>query len=456
MATIYQAVFPVNPNRTFEDLANIVGTWITGSPHRNLSAESLEGLAKEDFNYNSQAIGVLNATYNTSFGVRLMERDKDSLRTTDVVGQKQDGSFNVAVVHDFETKKIGNGTRGLLKPRIVNDLVRSFGGAYDGKILRVKAEPYSINEEDLEFIVELINNRADNNLPILYISRERSGYIVRSEELAKNLSGMAHVLVEPSINFSYQLRKATNGRNIFGGAVGIYWPNGRREYLLPNVSQVADKIYRMVEEEALFTLLPKELTFDGIINLKVAEKLEELRSSKKISPEEALNLAIDQIDSKELEVKKLEKHINTLEARLAKKSKYTTDGELLVSPQISELYQGELSDMVIKAIEQARDTVQKDSRRCDLLSEVLKLNTETGERETLVGALNKIFKTADRKVTGSMISELQKLGFVVEHGSKHIHIYVPGHEGRKCTVPKTPSDYRSFKNSLSQIKNTLI
>jgi len=43
---------------------------------------------------------------------------------------------------------------------------------------------------------------------------------------------MAHVVVEPSRVFSYKVKLLTKSRNVYGGTVGVYWPNSeaRRTY----------------------------------------------------------------------------------------------------------------------------------------------------------------------------------------------------------------------------------
>ena len=81
----------------------------------------------------------------------------------------------------------------------------------------------------------LLQGRANNSLPIVYVSAAYDGsHVLSPDDLAKHISGTAHVLVEPSRAFSLGLKNLVDSRNAFGGAIGVYWPGSpaRKTYLL--------------------------------------------------------------------------------------------------------------------------------------------------------------------------------------------------------------------------------
>jgi len=94
----------------------------------------------------------------------------------------------------------------------------------------IKEEPYYFKNEDIDLAAELINGDLDCRLPIIYISVYKNKKYLLSKnaiaELAKELSGIAHVVVEPNRDFSLELSELTNNLNVFKGYIGIYWANG--------------------------------------------------------------------------------------------------------------------------------------------------------------------------------------------------------------------------------------
>lgn len=63
-------------------------------------------------------------------------------------------------------------------------------------------------------------------MPVVYITRDYWGKnAVSPLYLAQQLSGMAHVIDEETPKFTQRLRIDTNGNNVYGGYVGLYFPD---------------------------------------------------------------------------------------------------------------------------------------------------------------------------------------------------------------------------------------
>lgn len=68
--------------------------------------------------------------------------------------------------------------------------------------------------------------------------------------------------------------------------------------------------------------------------------------------------------------------------------------------------------------------------------------------------LKKVF-IGYRTVTKSMRKRLKHLGFHIEDGGKHYKI-INAHNQCVCIISKTPSDFRSGYNAVSDLCNTLM
>lgn len=62
---------------------------------------------------------------------------------------------------------------------------------------------------------------------------------------------------------------------------------------------------------------------------------------------------------------------------------------------------------------------------------------------------------SNQKEFRKLIQSLEDAGYEVrlKEGSTHYQVTDPQKIGRKFTLPCSPSDYRGFKNALSQLKN---
>ncbi|MBI4150727.1 hypothetical protein HY492_01235 [Candidatus Woesearchaeota archaeon] len=455
MALIYATSFPLLRDCEMEQVIGELGTWIASSPHRGITFAELPGMLNGDINYAKGKISIETANFQKEgcrhFGLNLTEVN-GALRRTHVVAHKTPTSFNIAITHDVATTNIGDGIGQMSKPRIVNDLIDKVGGGYDGMALKVSTRPEYLTKDDVQFVSEILQNKTDNKLPVVYVSCARDKPQINADELAKKLGGMAHVLVEPSVSFSYDLSRLMERRNAYNGAVSVCWPNGDRPKFYSVGGMLEELILKHIHERSFYQVLPADVTFDGIKNLQTRETIERLRAEKAMSVDEALDFAAQEGERYERQVKDLLGKIAFLETRLRQQS---PQGNLLVSVSNPELYAREIYDIAVAALDHYLRNVHADSRKEDILKALLNANPSTGGREIIVEELNRIFKSAGDKFTSEMQRDLERLGFEVTHGGKHYLLTIPG-QGRKNTIPATPGDFRSFKNNLSEIKNNLL
>ncbi len=494
MALVYQAVFPVNSKKGINDLVEVIKVWVAGSPHRNTTMADLKEIGNDGFRFSRGHVSMESIRHNEGddkmYGVRLVEK-LGAIRTTEVVGSIDCEGYLVSVIHEYEAQKTGDVCAKMSKPRIVNDVVRELGGGMDGTILYTNPLPFDLKEDDVEFVAEIIRNQSDNRLPVIYVSRDnREQTTVYPQNIARLLAGMAHVLVEPSRKFSFTLNRLTNGRNIYNGAVGIHWPNGIRRIILPGaMPDIEQELYDSISQCALHGIVPQKASYDGILATQAARKLEQLKTGRDqdiarikeecnkiaVSDEEKARQLKDLdgiITDADAEIKLLQQQngilekekselavkLRILEQRLAQITNKKSDlGDILRAPSgMSELYGGEIKDMVVDALRLYLNQIPDQSRREDIIRAVINSNPQTGKHQNVIAMID----DACRQFMGKQYTErfgnlLRAVGFVVEHDTGHPVVYVPGHEGRKVSISSTPSDVRTRKNENTRLKRDL-
>lgn len=137
------------------------------------------------------------------------------------------------------------------KPVIVHTLLDELGGALDGA-LAVRTVPVRLSDLDMELAVRCVTGEAGCRLPVVYVSVDQTGdHVLHVDALALALAGSAHVLVEPDRAFSMQLKHLSGSRNVYGGTVGVHWPdgNGRRPFFVGGAFRTAADLGPAIIEE---------------------------------------------------------------------------------------------------------------------------------------------------------------------------------------------------------------
>lgn len=90
----------------------------------------------------------------------------------------------------------------------------------------ISRNPIVISEDNVEILTNVINGRKKYHLPVVYISRTYyDEEPVNVQRIAGRLKGVAHVLVEKSLQLNDSIRELCDSKNEYYGAIGIYYPN---------------------------------------------------------------------------------------------------------------------------------------------------------------------------------------------------------------------------------------
>ncbi len=465
MGKIFSSVFPIDSASGIEELGETARKWISGSPHHRVEYSDLEGMSSDKFDLKKGNVSV-NTLRRVSdggdnWGMRYAQKAETETFYSELVGEHKEGEFMVSMALNYEANKIGPKIDEPQKPRILTDIINSQGGDYDGKVLKTQTRPYFLNHDSIDFVAEIINNDSDNTLPIIYLSRDNMDEMPLSNKqihsCATLMAGMAHVLVEPSRDFSFELKKHTN-KNTYNGAIGIYWPNGMVKKTFPESEYgVISEIYNTIREYSLNLVLPRSLTFEGLRSMQAYDRMDELKQETAYEKDEVLRMALEDISAKDREIEELRETIGRMHGEAVKDAKRSIDNDasLLRSPKSAELYPGEIRDKAIDALKRYADNIPHDSRRYDLIKDIISVNKQTGKYEKIVKILGSLFKGKDRKIGSGMEKRLNNLGFALDRADHH-KIYIPGHESRSWPLGSTDSENRAGKNALKDIKKKLL
>ncbi len=223
--------FPVEADRTTVDFLQAMVTWISGSPHTGLSAEMLRDLLQKDEAHVENGKEKVQSLLATSpdvdlAGIRYSRHDNDLEWLTTVVFSRTSSDAWVGVRVECESQHAAARLPSAKKPVVVRTVLESLGGAADGP-LPIRDTAHILTNTDIDLAAKLIRGDAGCRLPIVYVSaRFQGGYILDVNRLAADLSGMAHVVVEPNRPFSVRLQLEVDSENVYGGTIGIYWPEG--------------------------------------------------------------------------------------------------------------------------------------------------------------------------------------------------------------------------------------
>ncbi|AEE15722.1 hypothetical protein Trebr_0273 [Treponema brennaborense DSM 12168] len=347
-----------------------------------------------------------------------------------------------------------------------------------------------------QLFIDILNGKKKIELPVVYISKQKSGqYLIDPERLAEKLHCMAFVFTEPSTDFSYRLKKETNGNNVFNGVIGIYWGNKERFYFHPSERLTVESIYHKIAEVTALKPFSKGTSWFTLLQLETEReqsrlkteyerlstgstaRIDNLQAQIKEKEEESTRL------KKELEAKQkeLNLYMETFEAenrKLTEENRILTEKIAALSASFSdkqelnssitvslpctenELFPDEIKDFVkglfYKTIHS--EPAENDSRKAHVVENIKGQIDDWNFAES--AAAQRYEKCEDdwikncSKNGSDLISVLRKHEFIDKSMPRSAHYKVAyyGDERYTVTIPKTPSDNRSTKNTWTDTR----
>jgi len=468
MTTNFSTEFPIDPSKSVADVVRLACQWVAGSPHTKIPRGELDELpvdAERTVSASFEQVTTACASgHDFSIGGLRYARTENGLEwTTSIVSLKANERHVLSLQVSCEALNTAVRLPPPKKPYFIRQALESLGGGMDGEV-PVTDQPFRLAEDEAGVAAVLISGLAKNKLPVVYVSAGfDSNYLVNPSELARYVSGMAHVVVEPSREFSYRLKTLTNSRNAFGGTVGVYWPesDARKSYFIgeamPNPRAIQLEIAKDIRLALANRRLRSTCTWAHLKETISRKRFELLRAQGSTALQEYIDAFDAEQAAKDGKLIEAEQEISRLHAeikRLASANQLSAAG--LISPgKEQDLYPHEIRDIAIAALHEGLRTTRENSRRQHVLADLLAANQPLRHAERLQEEIKSLFKTY-RDMDAPTRSALLKLGFSISEDGKHHKLVFQGDGRYTFTVPKTSSDHRAGKNIASDINNVLV
>jgi hypothetical protein len=460
--------FPVDGNHTAIEFLAAVREWLLGSPHTSFDQSDLarfDNAEQWTERKSNELIEVAqcSSTGTESAAVRYTKVDRGLEWVSTLVFTRSSPSGWIGMRTSVLSQHPAARLPPAKKPVFVRTFLDRLGGGVDGD-LRVQRTAIFLANSDIDTAARAISGRAGCRMPVVYVSaRFQGGHVVNTDSLADQLSGMAHVLVEPSRPFSYRLMQEVGAQNVYGGTLAIYWPDGggRRSFFLgPEFESSAALEHAVVDEvrTALTNRRPlARVTWSAVqeqLSRKVTAALREQGSTE---VERYIEEFDKEVAAKNAGLDDAEREIARLNAELRK---YQVQSPMQVGLSLrmsgeQDLYPGELLGIVRDALADSVGRVPSDSRRMHVLQSLVTANPPTGESGAMrnqLKALLRDFRSLDSRTR----SALQDMGFAISEDRKHHKIVFQGDDRYTFTMPKSGSDHRGGLNLAGDISRLLL
>lgn len=460
----FKTQFPINSSTDISEFMDCCRTWIVKSPHTKISSEIPDVTREGNFgdDHETARFGFFDAQNNSSGGVRYEKTDIDEVRwVTDVIGHKAESGFWVSVQLNVDSELPVERLEQGKRPYIVKLLMEKFAGGFDGS-LPVTDKPILLSHTDTDLAAKIICAGTGSVMPSVYVSRDQNeALILEPNLLARWLSGMAHVVVEPSRKFSSQIMRQVYGENVYGGAVAIYWPDGIGKWVYlpskwdsPDALQAA--IAKKVRLSLLYQRLRRECTWSYLQEMMSRQKLEALRASGSGNIDEYIAHFDKEVSAKDEEIQRLEGELvrARYSRREARDSASDEGNSISFETPESDLYQGEQVGLIVDCLKAAASSAEPHSRRRQLLDALVASNDNPGDREEILERLKELLRKYT-SMSASVRAELEALGFTILDDGKHYKLLFHGDTRYPFVLPKTGSDWRGGLNAFSDLKKRI-
>ncbi|MDQ0301931.1 PspA/IM30 family protein [Ancylobacter polymorphus] len=384
--------FPVPSEGVESIFLATIKKWIIESPHTAFTESDIAhvGLGDEfNVQVGSQILSSISVSNNNevTLASKLVAEDRDIEWTTSIVLHKNGEECWIGVRTSREARNATVSLPMAKKPVIVRLILDALGGANDGD-LAVQGVPRFLTNNEIALAAQIVLGSIETRLPVVYVSVSFNGRpAVDPSTLAKELSGMAHVVVEPNRPFSQRLQLEVNSLNVYGGVVGIYWPDaaGRRLFFRPydyhKAADLRGDIFSAIRTSLVNRQPLYNCTWDSAkeaLSRKIVSELKAVDSKE-------VDYYIEQFDQELASVKQnlasSEKEISRLKSEIRRYEAMSPPAVgLAINPgSEQEFYPREILSCIIDVLTDAKNNLGSDSRRRHLIESVINANPATNE-----------------------------------------------------------------------------
>lgn len=469
---IFSTMFYVSKSLTKEVLVDMANAWISESPHYNLGDITWDGTDVFERKSDKQKFELLYDEDEKIIAIRLENIDVNNvIWTNDFVLEERDDKNKIIVrlardAMDKETQIQSKYNR----PRLMKSIIKLGYGDKDGDLL-ISDKALVINEENIDMAEKIVNGKTEYLLPIVYVTRlfDNNDIKLDVKELAKDLAGTAHVLVEEDTRITSELKELTDGKNPFNGAVHIYFSDKVGTRLLPedfmDSNSFRNRVVNAVCRRLSLLKLEDKYTWSTIRYKKLLSQYSKDKQESddlEKTYEEILKLKEQEssqlIDELENEINDLRTKVQHYEA-LFQFKKVVGNESVNIYCNEKEFYEGEIKDMIMDILideknEMEGDPNQEGWRKYHVLKSIVENNRIIGNGSKLAKELKSILSRIDR-INAKDKKRLRELGFVIKD-NKHNKLYFCDDNRYSITLGKTPGDCCASDNAASIAISTIV
>ena len=367
--------------------------------------------------------------------------------------------------------------------------------------LPVSRAPVYVPSSDLSSLADVILGKSAYRLPVIYVSRRFDGTLpVDIDLLASRVKGAAHVLVLKTAEDAKTLRELTESRNEYNGSAGIYYPTEamphRRLFAKAKEgcdSRLLEALARAVIVFANARITEPLFTWQGVNNALLNERIavhireRQLADQARKNAEKEVQTLQDTLDSRQQEIRRkaaeeaekeaekildgfdnelryLQKQVEELTRAneslqienqgLKARIDESSEVPLIYSGRETDLYPGEIRDLLLTVLSEIQTSLPEKTRRYDVVKDLLAENEWQRVSEANAEEIKKLLKTY-AGMTSAVRQKLESLGFEITEDGKHCKLTYYGDDRYQIILSKTPSDYRTGKNSSQKIIKTV-
>lgn len=486
---------------TKENIWDLICEWLINSPHYNIS--SIQYSFEDNFSqeFNSTKLDILNFTMQNEsiFACRFTNNEKKNTWITDTIFIDNNIGKYISIRLSCENIKYSATLPSLHKPHIIKLL---FDKDYccTNECLPISDKPIYLDNEKLSLCSNIMTGTQATALPVVYLSYDNHNYKHYSLDpntTSQQLSGIAHVLVEPNREFSLDLKKAAQCKNAFNGYIGVYFPNTDYREIISldtfikngqiDQQSMSNEMGRIVRQALInhtnatdFTWTRLQLEFHKFkFNEKQLQLQKENENYQKVLSQtdanqhelqsiitalnEQLQLKDEELQSFmqefDTENKDLKEKNDALRSQLDSKNaqmeslkqKSSNDVLSLAKNGLQDFFVDEIKDCVINILQQVKSKFLKEnSRPFDIIENLIEANTISNHGKAIY---RNIKSALNEKSLSERRKKLEKCGFDVTVGS-HDKIYF--HDPKfSTTLANSGSDYCETDNQYHDIMKNI-
>lgn len=471
---LFSTILDIDSALGKDEFIKMVIDWNQNSPHQENIIKGIVWNGERNIKFENENLSLEIQEYRNRniIAIRYIKAEDDGIIWyTDYVMNFNEFKMSIQLDRSYKEDSLIS-SQQYSTPFFITNLINS-NFIIDDHDLPVLYTPIYIDKDKISTLSSIIINGNKYTLPVVYVSKTiYNTDPIDVSILAKKLKGIAHVLVEKSVELNAQIRQECDSKNEYYGSIGIYFPNNtaknRRIYYRDSesfseiaIKKITSNIINYTNAKIIDTLY----TWQGVNISLLGDRLLSQRQERINAEEEkekAKNETQTIFDTFNDDLEKLKAQVNELtNNNEALKAENIGLREKLASDRTPVLYLGEeedfftdeIKDVVLSALTEALTNAPTPSRYRDILSDIIEENNYSRILENRKTELKNALKSYQR-MTSTIKQKLSELGIeIISEDGKHYKLGYYNDSRYIETLSKTPSNDRGIKNTISQIIN---